>query len=67
VRDEIRASLACHLPGYEVRYVAELGEGLDDAVYAVNGELIGWDHKRGPDGAWHDWLQLDMLKEKLPS
>ncbi len=31
--DEIRALLARHLPGYEVRSVARLGEGLDNAAY----------------------------------
>jgi aminoglycoside phosphotransferase (APT) family kinase protein len=40
VRGEIRASLARRLPGYEVRSVARLGEGLDNAAYEVNGELI---------------------------
>ena len=40
VRGEIRASLARHLPGYEVRSVGRLGEGLDNAAYEVNGELI---------------------------
>jgi aminoglycoside phosphotransferase (APT) family kinase protein len=40
VRGEIRASLARHLPDYEVRSVARLGEGLDNAAYEVNGELI---------------------------
>jgi aminoglycoside phosphotransferase (APT) family kinase protein len=29
-----------HLPGYEVRSVARLGEGLDNVAYEVNGELI---------------------------
>jgi aminoglycoside phosphotransferase (APT) family kinase protein len=32
--------LSRHLPGYEVRSVARLGEGLDNAAYEVNGELI---------------------------
>jgi aminoglycoside phosphotransferase (APT) family kinase protein len=40
VTDEIRALLACHLPGYEVRSITRLGEGLDNAVYDINGELI---------------------------
>jgi aminoglycoside phosphotransferase (APT) family kinase protein len=40
VKDEIRASLARHLPGYEVCSVARLGEGLDNVSYEVNGELI---------------------------
>src|SRR3712207_1301678 len=38
--DEIRTLLAHHLPGYEVRSVAGLGEGLDNAAHEVNGELI---------------------------
>ena len=38
--DEIRALLARRLPGYEVRSIARLGEGLDHAAYEVNGELI---------------------------
>ena len=38
--DEIRALLARHLPGYEVRSMVGLGEGLDNAVYEVNGELV---------------------------
>jgi aminoglycoside phosphotransferase (APT) family kinase protein len=40
VRGEIHASLARHLPRYEVRSVARLAEGLDNAAYEVNGELI---------------------------
>ena len=40
MKDEIRASLARHLPGYEVCSVATLGEGLDNVSYEVNGELI---------------------------
>jgi aminoglycoside phosphotransferase (APT) family kinase protein len=40
VTDEIRALLARRLPGYEVRSIARLGEGLDHAAYEVNGELI---------------------------
>jgi aminoglycoside phosphotransferase (APT) family kinase protein len=40
VRSEIRALLARHLSGYEVRSVAKLGEGLDNAACEVNGELI---------------------------
>ena len=39
MRGEIRASLARRLPGYEVRSVARVGEGLDNAAYEVNGEL----------------------------
>ena len=38
--DEIRALLVPHLPGYEVRSITGLGEGLDNAAYEVNGELI---------------------------
>ena len=38
--DEIRALLARHLPGYEVRSLGRLGEGLDHVSYEVNGELI---------------------------
>ena len=38
--DEIRALLARHLTGHEVRSVTRLGEGLDNAAYEVNGELI---------------------------
>ncbi len=38
--DEIRALLTRHLPGYEVRSVAKLGEGLDNVAYEVNAELI---------------------------
>jgi aminoglycoside phosphotransferase (APT) family kinase protein len=40
VTDEIRALLARHLPGYEVRSITRLGEGLDNAAYDINGELI---------------------------
>lgn len=40
MRGEIRTLLARHLPGYEVQSLAGLGEGLDNAVYEVNGELI---------------------------
>jgi aminoglycoside phosphotransferase (APT) family kinase protein len=38
--DEIRTLMPRHLPGYEIRSIIRLGEGLDNAVYAVNGELI---------------------------
>lgn len=38
--DEIRTLLARRLPGYEVRSVRSLGEGLDNAALEVNGELI---------------------------
>src|SRR5215207_7390146 len=38
--DEIRALLARHMPGYEIMSVTGLGEGLDNAAYEVNGELI---------------------------
>ena len=38
--DEIQTLLARHLPGYEVRSVRALGEGLNNAVREVNGELI---------------------------
>jgi aminoglycoside phosphotransferase (APT) family kinase protein len=37
---DIRALLARHLPGYEVRTIAESREGLDNTVYEVNGELM---------------------------
>jgi aminoglycoside phosphotransferase (APT) family kinase protein len=37
---EIRALLPRHLPGYEVRSMAKLGEGSDNVSYEVNGELI---------------------------
>ena len=32
--------LTRHLPGYKARFVAKLGEGLDNVAYEVNGELI---------------------------
>lgn len=38
--DVVRASLARGLPGYEIRSLAGLGEGLDHAAYEVNGALI---------------------------
>ena len=38
--DEIRAVLTRNLPRYEVRSVARLGEGLENVVYEVNGELV---------------------------
>jgi len=38
--DKIRTLLVHHLPGYEVRSITRLGEGLDNAAYEVNGELI---------------------------
>jgi aminoglycoside phosphotransferase (APT) family kinase protein len=40
VIDKIHALLMRHLPGYEVRAVARLGEGLDNAAYEINDELI---------------------------
>ena len=38
--DEIPALLTRHLPGYEVRSVAELGGGLENVVYQVNRDLV---------------------------
>ena len=38
--DEIRALLPRHLPGYAIRSITGLGEGLDNAAYEVNGELM---------------------------
>ena len=38
--EEIQALLSYHLPSHEVRSVAKLNEGLDNAAYEVNGELI---------------------------
>ncbi len=38
--EEIRALLARHLPGHKVRRVAALGEGLDNAAFEVDGELV---------------------------
>lgn len=38
--DEIRASLTRHLPGYDIRSLAKLGEGSDNVAYEVNDELI---------------------------
>jgi len=40
MKDEILTLLASRLPGYEVRSVRRLGEGLDNAAHEVNGELI---------------------------
>jgi aminoglycoside phosphotransferase (APT) family kinase protein len=40
MKDKIEALLARHLPGYEVRSVRVLGEGLDNAAHEVNGELV---------------------------
>jgi aminoglycoside phosphotransferase (APT) family kinase protein len=40
VIDEIHALLTRHLPGHEVRSVSKLSEGLENAAYEVNGELI---------------------------
>ncbi|MBT2234122.1 phosphotransferase [Nonomuraea sp. NEAU-A123] len=37
---DIRALLARHLPDVEVRSLTESGQGLDNEVYEVNGELI---------------------------
>ena len=40
MKDKIETLLARHLPGYEVRSVTVLGEGLDNAAHEVNGELV---------------------------
>ncbi|MCK2219599.1 aminoglycoside phosphotransferase family protein [Actinomadura sp. ATCC 31491] len=37
---DIRALLARHLPGYQVRTIVPLGQGLDHTVSEVNGELL---------------------------
>jgi aminoglycoside phosphotransferase (APT) family kinase protein len=36
----IRDVVAAHLPGYRVRAVEQIGEGLDNLAFEVNGELI---------------------------
>lgn len=38
--DDIRVLLARQLPRYEVHSVAKLGEGWDNLVYEVNGDLV---------------------------
>lgn len=38
--DEIRAVIARNLRDYEVRRAVRLGEGLDNVVYEINGELV---------------------------
>ncbi|WP_344944207.1 phosphotransferase [Sphaerisporangium flaviroseum] len=38
--EEIRALLARHLPGREVRSITKLGEGVDNVAYEVDRELI---------------------------
>lgn len=40
MKDEIERLLARRLRGYEVRSLRELGEGLDNAAFEVNGEMI---------------------------
>jgi aminoglycoside phosphotransferase (APT) family kinase protein len=40
VTDDLRELLVRHLPGYQVRSVAKLGEGWDNVVHEVNGELV---------------------------
>ncbi|WP_113702936.1 phosphotransferase family protein [Nonomuraea lactucae] len=37
---DIRELLSCHLPRYDVRSVVPAGQGVDNVVYEVNGELI---------------------------
>ncbi|NUW36824.1 phosphotransferase [Nonomuraea sp. SMC257] len=37
---DIRALLARHLPGHEIHSIVRLGEGLDNVVYEIDGELI---------------------------
>lgn len=37
---DLRELLVRHLPGYQVRSVAKLGEGWDNVVHEVNGELV---------------------------
>lgn len=38
--EEIRTLLARHLPGHKVRSVRALGEGLDNAAFEVDSELV---------------------------
>jgi aminoglycoside phosphotransferase (APT) family kinase protein len=38
--ERVRALVAAHLPGYQVRSLTRLGAGLDNVAYEVNGELI---------------------------
>jgi hypothetical protein len=38
--EEIRTLLARHLPGHKIRCVTGLGEGLDNATFEVDGELV---------------------------
>ncbi|HEY9408017.1 MAG TPA: aminoglycoside phosphotransferase family protein [Jiangellaceae bacterium] len=48
VPDEISAALAQHLPRLRLRSVVELGSGLDNVAYDVNGELVVR-RRRDPD------------------
>ena len=38
--DQIRVMLTHYLPSYEVQSIARLGEGWENVVYEVNGDLI---------------------------
>lgn len=48
VPDEISAALARHLPRLRLRSIVELGSGLDNVAYDVNGELVVR-QRRDPD------------------
>ncbi|MEU8074836.1 phosphotransferase [Catellatospora citrea] len=37
---DVRAVIAAHLPGHRIRSVVELGSGLDNVAYEVDGELV---------------------------
>lgn len=45
--DDIRTLLADRLPGYPIRSVVVLGEGVDNVAFEVNGELIVRGSKEG--------------------
>jgi aminoglycoside phosphotransferase (APT) family kinase protein len=38
--EQIRALVAAHLPGYEIRAISRLGAGLDNVAYGVNDEIV---------------------------
>ncbi len=52
--DGIRASLARHLPGYEVRSMVGLGEGSDNVAYEVNGQLVVRASKEADPRRWSE-------------
>ncbi|MFC4013587.1 phosphotransferase family protein [Nonomuraea purpurea] len=64
---DIRTLLSRHLPGYRVRTVRRLGQGLDNLVYEVNDELLVRRNKAAnPETLRQEVARLAAVRELSP-